>query len=134
MKTKMILAAAATALLATAAAPLGLAADKAKAAKSDNRQCFQSRAINSFAAPDNKTLYVRVGTKDVYRLDMFSACQDMNWNEHIAIQSRGSTWICSGLDAEVISRTAIGPERCLVNDIHKLTPAEIAALPPRAKP
>jgi hypothetical protein len=38
------------------------------------------------------------------------------------------------MDAEVVSPSPIGPQRCAVRSMHKLTPEEIAALPPRAKP
>jgi hypothetical protein len=90
--------------------------------------------VTSFAAPDEQTLYVRVGVRDVYRFDMFARCPDIDWNQSLALISRGSSWICSGMDAEVVSHSPIGRQRCPVRDMHKLTPDEVAALPKRARP
>jgi hypothetical protein len=58
----------------------------------------------------------------------------VDWAQHIALISRGSDYICSGIDAEIVTPSPIGPQRCAVRNIHKLTPAEIAALPKRARP
>lgn len=132
MRTTTTLALAA-ALLAGGAA-VSIAADK-PAAKYDARQCFYTRNVTSFAAPDEKTLYVRVNVRDVYRFDMFGTCPDIDWNQRLALVSRGSSWICTGMDAEVITqRTGLGPQRCPVSNVRKLTPEEVAALPRRAKP
>ena len=90
--------------------------------------------VDGFAAPDEKTLYVRVGVRDVYRFDMFGTCPDLDWNQRLALVSRGSSWICSGMDAEVITHSPIGPQRCPVRHVRKLTPQEIAALPPKSRP
>ncbi|MES2896191.1 MAG: DUF6491 family protein [Pseudomonadota bacterium] len=98
------------------------------------RQCFNARNVSNFSAVDDRTVNLRVGVKDVYRLDLFGPCHDIDWEHEIAIQSRGSSWICSGLDATIITRSPIGPQRCAVRAIRKLSLAEIAALPPRDKP
>jgi hypothetical protein len=101
----------------------------------DAHQCFYTRNVTSFAAPDNKTLYVRVGTRDVYKFDMFGSCPDIDWNQSLALVSRGSDWICEGMDADVVTHAVgIGRQRCPVSHVHKLTPEEVAALPRRAKP
>ncbi len=65
---------------------------------------------------------------------MFGTCQDMDWNQQIALVSRGSSSICNGMDAEVVTRSPIGPQRCPVRSVKKLTPDEIKALPPKARP
>lgn len=125
--------AAAAALLLGGASPAALA--KPETPKYDKNQCFYTRNVTSFAAPDDKTLYVRVGVRDVYRFDMFAPCLDMDWNQRLALIARPGPWICNGMDAEVISRaTGIGRQHCLVSHMQKLTPEQIAALPPRAKP
>jgi hypothetical protein len=38
------------------------------------------------------------------------------------------------MDAEIISPSTIGPQRCPVNKIRKLTPDEVKALPKHARP
>ena len=133
MKTRTPLAVAAALLAGSTAAPSAIA--KSPAAHYDRNQCFYTRMVDSFAAPDDKTLYVRVGVRDVYRFDMFGHCPDIDWNQHLALVSRGSSWICSGMDAEVITHaTGLGRQRCPVSAMHKLTPEEVAALPKRARP
>jgi hypothetical protein len=130
MNTPIALAASAAALLALSASAAG-ATDR-PAAKSE---CFWARTVTSFAAPDNKTLYVRAAGNQIYRFDMFGPCQDMDWNQRLALVSHGGDSICSGMDAEVVNRAAgLGRQRCPVRSMHKLTPEEIAALPRNAKP
>lgn len=114
---------------ATAKSPVEpLAAAKPKA------QCFWTRQVNSFASNDDRIVNVRVGVKDVYQFEMFGRCNDVDWSNSIALVSRGSSYICSGMDAEIISPSSIGPQRCPVRNIRKLTPEEIKALPKHARP
>lgn len=128
MKTK-VLAAAAAALLAAGAAPAS-SADKPKGP----RQCFWNHQVNSFAAQGDRIVNLRVGVKDYYQLELFAPCPDVEWTQKIALISRGSSTICSGLDAEVVTPTPIGPQKCMVRNVRKLTPTEVAALPKGAKP
>jgi len=133
MTRHLTLAAAAVALAfaatAAAAAPNDKPADPAK-----RDQCFWTRMADGFAAPDEHTLNVRVGVRDVYQFEMFGPCPDIDWNQRIALVSRGGSTICTGMDAEVVTHSPIGPQRCAVRSVRKLTPEEIAALPRRAKP
>lgn len=98
------------------------------------RQCFWANRVNNFASADDRTINVRVGVKDVYQFEMLGRCPDVDWSNQIAIVSRGTNSICSGMDAEIVAPSPIGPQRCAVRNVRKLTPAEIAALPRRAKP
>jgi hypothetical protein len=78
---------------------------------------------------------VRVGVRDVYQFEMFGHCTDVDWAQRIAIVARGgSSRICEGFDADLVTPSPIGPQRCLVKNIHKLTPEQVAALPRRARP
>lgn len=113
-------------------AALALTGTAQAAARKDN--CFYARNVSGWRAADDQTVYLRVGVKDVYQLDLMGRCSDINWNERIGIKSRGSDWICSGLDAEIISPTSIGPQHCPVKTLRKLTPQEAAALPAKARP
>jgi hypothetical protein len=125
MKTAIGLAAVLLALTAGAA----VAADKAPP-----RDCFWTRNANGFAAQDDHTLNVRVNSRDVYQFEMMGHCPDMDWNNRIALVSRGGSNICTGMDAEVVTHSPIGPMRCPVHSVRKLTPAEVAALPRKARP
>ena len=135
LKTLMAAGGALTAVFALAATQPAAAADKSPAAAGKTRQaCFFARDVNSFSAAGDRTVYVRVGVRDVYRLDLFNSCPDIDWNWSIGLQSHGSDWICSPLDATIIARSPIGPQRCEVDKVTKLTPEEVAALPRRARP
>ena len=125
-----VAAGAALALLAAASTPT-LAQSPAAPAKN---QCFFAKFADGFAAPDEKTLYVRVGVRDVYQFEMMGTCPELDWKQQIALVSRGSSSICTGMDAEIVTRTQIGPMRCPVRSVRKLTPEEVKALPPKSRP
>lgn len=128
MRTK-VLAAIGAALIGAGAAP-AVSADK----PSQPRQCFWNHQVNSFAAQGDRIVNLRVGVKDYYQLELFAPCPDVEWTQKIALISRGTSTICSGLDAEVVTPTPIGPQKCMVRNVRKLTPTEVAALPRGAKP
>lgn len=128
-------AASCAAILLLASVATGASAEEAKPkTESAPRQCFWTRSINGFNAVDDTHVNLRVGVKDVYQLELLQPCHDIDWADKIAIQSRGSSWICSGLDATVIAPSPIGPQRCMVKTVRKLSPEEVAALPAKAKP
>ena len=118
----------------TQPAPTAPAAPPAPAAKTDS-QCFYGRDVNGFSAPDDHTLYVRVGVKAVYRFDLMSDCLNLTYRQSVALESGpGGDWICSPLDATVVYRDTGMPERCPVTAIHRLTDDELKALPKRDRP
>lgn len=126
-----IVVAAASFLAATtglAKSPRGPAETKARG------QCFWTHQVHNFASADGRVVNLRVGIKEVYQLEMFGRCQDVDWSQNIAIVSRGSSSICTGLDATIITPSPIGPMRCPVKTVRKLTEAEIKALPRGSRP
>lgn len=127
-------AASCAAVLLLACASGAASADEAKPKTSSPRQCFSASSVSGFSAVDDRTVNLRVGVKDVYQLELFSPCGDIDWSNRIAIQARNGSWICSGMDATVIAPSALGPQRCLVRNVRKLSPEEVAALPGKAKP
>ena len=98
--------------------------------------CFWARDVNGFAAVDDRTVNLRIGVHDVYQLKLFGNCPDIDWSMRIGIKSRGSSWICegNGLDLELVSPSPIGPERCPVTSVRKLTTEEVTAIPKRQRP
>lgn len=106
----------------------------AKAAASVQKSCFFRRDVHGFAAPDDKTLYLRVRAKDVYKLDMKGRCPELDWEHRIAIDSRGSSAICSAIDITILVKNPIGVSRCSVATLTRLTPEEVAALPKKSRP
>lgn len=106
----------------------------ASQSSASGRQCFHANQVNGFAAQTDRIVNVRVGVRDVYQFELMGSCPDVRWNQKLGVRSRGSSLICSGLDAEIISPTSIGPQRCPVRSVRQLTPEEIAALPRGARP
>ncbi len=120
--------------LVLAWAPAELAAAKPPATPPP--ACFYARQADSFAAQGEQTVNVRVGVSRYYRLDLFAPCLDIDFAQTIAMRSRVGDWICEGKtnDVEILTRSAAGPQRCLVTNVTPLSPADVAALPRRAKP
>ena len=98
------------------------------------RSCFYARNLTSWAPMDDTTVNLRVNAHDFYQLKLLGPCPNINWIEAIGIEHRGTDWICSGLDATVIAHGAGGPNRCPAISVRRLSPAEAAALPPKARP
>jgi hypothetical protein len=138
MNCKIAVSLAATSLVALSLAASAPAFAKSptepQAAAKPKSQCFWTRQVNSFASNDDRIVNVRVGVRDVYQMEMFGRCNEVDWSNNIALVSRGGSYICSGMDAEIIAPSSIGPQRCAVSKIHKLTPEEVKALPKHARP
>ncbi len=98
--------------------------------------CFYSRDISSWAPVDRSTINIRVHASDVYQLKLLGDCPNIDWVEGIGLQRRGSPWICSGLDAEILAPQPGGgiPLHCPVTSIRKLSKDEAAALPRKQHP
>ena len=98
-------------------------------------QCFAKRNIEGFQAPDNRTVYIRVGVSDVYKLDLMFDCTGLAFRQGFGLESTpGDPWICKPIQATVIYREGGIAMRCPVSAIHKLSPAELDALPKRDRP
>ncbi len=122
-------------LISAALAAAALAgASAASAATTPERDCFYSRNVNGFSAVDDSTINLRVGVRDVYQLNLFQPSHDLDFALGIGLESRGSTFICSGLDATLIVPSTIGPQRYPVTSIRKLSANEVAALPKKQRP
>jgi len=131
MKPRLLISAA----LAAATLLGGLAAaTTASAAPGEKRQCFYSRNVNGYQAVDDQTVNIRVGVKDIYQLTLLAPSSDIDWAWRIGIESRGGSFICSGLDATLIVPTDIGPQRFPVSQVRKLSANEVAALPRKQRP
>jgi len=119
-------------LLTACTTPQGQA--QQSAAPKAKRECFWSQNVNGFNVIDDETVSLTVGVNDVYRLDLFSRCPDIDWNQSLALVSRGGSSICSGLDATIITRGPGGmAQRCQVRTVTKLTPQEVEALRAKGK-
>ncbi|MDP1616420.1 DUF6491 family protein [Phenylobacterium sp.] len=123
-----------TACAPTTGSGAGAGDMQAAAAAPEGRECFFTRNVNGFSAPDDETLYLRVGVKDVYQMQMFAPCPDMDWAQGLAVVSRNGSSVCRGTDATIVAPGPFGQQRCLVRSVKKLTEAEAAALPSGHRP
>jgi hypothetical protein len=98
-------------------------------------QCFLQNNINGFSAPNDRTLYVRVGVRDIWRLDLMTDCTGLSFRNSFGLQgSPTGPWICNPLDATVRFHESGARMTCPVSAMHKLSPEEAAALPKKDRP
>jgi hypothetical protein len=105
-------------------------------ASKSQEACFWARNVNGFNAPDEKTVYIRVGVNEIYRLDLMYACTGLTFRQDIGLEREpsGDAFICDPLQATVVYRDGGIPQHCPVTAIHKLTPDEATALPKKFRP
>jgi hypothetical protein len=140
MKSRAVVTTAALAAVLTLAAQASAqtnAPSSAPARSSRPRDaCFDVHMVNGFNAPDESTVYIRVGVNEIWRLKLFAPCPNVNWDQRIALQNRsGGSFVCNALDAELLVHDpGMGMQRCPITELQKLTPAEVAALPKKSRP
>lgn len=127
-------------ILLAAALALGIAAP-AFAAASDRpadttRNCFLAHQWQSWKAPNDKTILVRVNQHDVWRLDLKGGSRMITDDtNHLITNLSQSAWICHAID---LSNMKISDghvtEPLFVRSITKLTPDEVAAIPEKDRP
>ena len=100
-------------------------------------QCFATTEMGNWRAANASTLYIRVHMNKIYRLDLRGRCSLLTApGARLITTFRGSNLVCSPLDWDLRVSEGIGStsEPCIVKAMTPLSPAEIAALPPKAKP
>lgn len=118
----------ASATLGAAAAAVATAGAPAAAPRSDGRDCFNASSVSGFRPVDRETVDFTVGVRRHYRLELLGYCPDVDWSWRIALRTRsGSSWICRGLDAELIVPSPTGTQRCPVGSVRRLTEEEYRA-------
>ena len=124
------------ALAAAAIAAPALAQEPAKPAGPSN-QCFRMSQIDNHTKGDDQTVYLSVRHRDVYRLGMSGNClAGASSNDALVMApTAGVDLICRPLDLDIKVHTNPGMlSPCIIKDITKLTPEQVAALPPKIKP
>ena len=99
--------------------------------------CFFARNFESWKAPDAKTINIRVGMHDYFRLDLTSSCPALLWpGSHLITVFHGFDTVCSALDWDLkVSQGTDGfPVPCIVKTMTALTPDEVATIPKQFKP
>jgi hypothetical protein len=105
----------------------------------EDRTCFISRNVDSWAAQGIDVVNLKVH-QDYFRLNLAEACPEIQEADRIRLNARaggGSSFICVGevAAAEVTAYSKVtGARRCLVHDMQRLTPTEVASLGRSEKP
>src|ERR1700754_4373250 len=100
-------------------------------------RCFFVQNFQNWKAPDNKTMYIRVGVNQYYRLDMAGSCDALTYpNSHLITQWRGAPTACDGVDwdLQVSQGMPAAPQYCIVKSQTPLPRAQAAAIPKKFKP
>ena len=121
-------------VIATMAGPSAAAA----APPSDKtNQCFLNRDYQGFKDIDANSFYIRVGVRDIYRIETQGACPMLTEPDARLITiEHGSDEICGPLDWQLrVAETPPGPSvGCIVKSQTRLGPEEAAAVPPSQRP
>lgn len=115
---------------------LGAAATQAQPAAASPQRCFLASSWSGWkAAPDSKAIYIRVGVRRVFRLDLTAECPALQGvGVHLVTKLHGP-WICHPLDLDLKVADGHGfATPCLVSKITELSAAEAAALPKDLQP
>jgi hypothetical protein len=100
--------------------------------------CFYINQFNGWRAPDDKTIFIRVNLDRYYRLDLSGTCAMLKFaDSHLITKTRGPDTVCSAVDWDLsVAQSSPGsiPEPCIVKTMTLLSPAEVAAIPPKYKP
>lgn len=125
--------AAASATVLSACAPV--AGTEPSQASASSRQCFYADRVDNFRG-DNQRLYVRTHSKEVFELQSFGNCADIDFAFSIAfLPNSGINRLCTGDLSRIIVGSGPSPSnQCRVQVVKKLTAAEVEALPERNRP
>ena len=105
------------------------------AATAPARDCFSARDVNGFSSVSDTVVDVKVGSNRYYRLTTDGSCPNGNFQPRVTLRTlTGGSWICQGLDAEIVVPDPAGAERCQVRAIQPITKADwLADSHPRKK-
>ena len=106
-------------------ATLPVAPSKAQPA----RQCFSANSVRGFETLPGGLILLRAGGNRTFALQTLGDCPDINWAHGVGIRTfGGGSWICSGLDAQLIVTSPIGAQFCAVRDVRWISREEARAL------
>jgi hypothetical protein len=131
MKARNLLAAAG--VLAALAGPALAAAPADK--KAADEHCFFHFWWDSWHAPDDKTILMRVNVKEYYRLDLAGRSLILtDPTAHLISRITGPTTICSPLDLDLKVSDGHSIDPLFPKSLTKLTPEQVALIPKRDLP
>lgn len=99
--------------------------------------CFSSHQWNGWKSPVDDVIYIRVRTNDIYRIDLVPGTGRNleSGGQFLISEVHGSSRICTANDMELWVSDSVGIRSPLFpRSLRRLTPDEVAALPPNARP
>lgn len=124
--------------VATAVILLGAAAPALAATRGDpSTPCFFVTQWQGWKSPNPDTLYLGINNHDIYEVKLSGGgSSQLSWPDmHLVSIDRGSGSICNALDLDLkIADTNGFAEPLIAKSLRKLTPAEVAAVPPKYRP
>jgi hypothetical protein len=99
--------------------------------------CFRTHDIRNHTFDGDHTAYIRLTDRSVYRIETNGACfAGATSSDPLVMRNPpGSTYVCRPIDLDIGVKVAGGPtSHCIVGGITPVTPAEVAALPPKLRP
>ena len=93
------------------------------------RQCFYVGNITGYRRGPGDTVIINTNPRDYYEFRTQPYCADrIDWENRIALRSRGGSFVCNGYDAEIYVPEALGATYCPLYNMRKLGPAEVTTL------
>jgi len=126
-------------IVSLTAVAIGLGCGSAMAQPAaQHSSCFFANQFSDWRAPDDKTIYIRVGVTRYFRLDMEGICYRLKSpGSHLVMNIHGPDTICSALDWDLkVGDSGMGniSTPCIVKTMTELSPAEADAIPKKFKP
>ena len=128
--TRLMTTGAITAMAAISGA-VGLAPAPAAKAQPGDR-CFYSHSIDGYRAVDDHTLLIRVG-RDIYRAGLMSDCPGLTFRHALVLKTVTGS-VCRAIDLDIGFTEHGITEKCPVQDLRRLSPAEVSLIPKRLLP
>ena len=123
----------AIALAASLAAPLAHADTNPRGST-----CIDSRKLEQWKSPSPNVIFYRVGGNAIFRLDLSTGSNQLKYSDvRLVSNIRGpSFWLCTPQDFQlrVTDSHHTFTEPLIVKSITRLTPDEVAAIPPEYRP
>ena len=124
-------------LMATALVALIASNAAAATEPSPRKPCFLSHDWEGWSAPgEGDVLLLRVGLHDIWRVELTPGSHVRKSSDDFIVNHvRGSSWICSPLDLDLMLSDHHGFRQPLIaRSLRKLTPEEVAAIPRKDLP
>ena len=127
-------------LLPAIALAASLVAPLAHAANDDARgsSCIDARKLEAWKSPSPDVIYYRVGANAIFRLDLSTGSNQLRYSDVILFSNvhTPSRWLCTPQDFQlrVTDSHHTFTEPLIVKAITRLTPDEVAAIPPEYRP